>query len=314
MSSSPCPCKDDLRRAAFALGASRIGFARADALPEAEVDKYRRWLAEGCHGTMGYLEKYDALRADPRELLPGARTVISLAFNYYNDPAVTCGAHDRPQQDGNGIGPGASQVAMYAWGLDYHWVVKERLQKLAEMLPGDTRVCVDTAPLRERWWAQQAGVGFIGRSGMLVVPGQGTHFFLGEILTTVEYEPDEPCRVTCGKCRRCVDACPANAIRDDFTIDARRCLSYLTIEHHGEFPLDTNLHGRVYGCDTCSDVCPHNRGAVPTDIPEFQPRPELLAMTDDRWRNITSGDWRRLTRRSAMSRLSYSALRRNLKL
>ncbi len=295
MSSSPCPCKDELRQAAFDLGASRIGFARTEPLPTEEVDSYRRWLAEGCHGTMGYLEKYDALRADPRELLPGAKTVISCAFNYYLNTGVTAGS-----------------VAMYSWGMDYHWVVKERLQRLAEMLPGESRVCVDTAPVRERWWARQAGVGFIGRSGLLVVPGQGTHFFLGEILTTAELEPDEPCRVTCGKCRRCVEACPVKAIRDDSTIDARRCLSYLTIEHRGDFPEGTDLHGKLYGCDVCTECCPHNRGALPTTIPEFQPRDALLSMTDDRWTHLTSGDWKRLTRGSAMSRLSFSGIRRNL--
>ncbi|MCC8038118.1 MAG: tRNA epoxyqueuosine(34) reductase QueG [Bacteroidales bacterium] len=295
MSSSPCPCKDDIRQVALALGASRVGFARAEALPQEEVESYRRWLAEGCHGTMEYLEKYDAIRSDPRQLLPGATTVISLAFNYYLPPRVAAGS-----------------IAMYAQGMDYHWVVKERLQRLAEMIPGESRVCVDTAPLRERWWAQRAGVGFIGRSGMLVVPGQGTHFFLGEILTTAEFPPDEPCRVTCGTCRRCVDACPAQAICGDGTIDARRCLSYLTIEHRGDFPPGTDLHGHLYGCDVCADCCPHNRGAVATTIPEFHPREALLAMTDDRWQRLTSGDWRRLTRGSAMSRLSLSGIRRNI--
>jgi epoxyqueuosine reductase len=261
-----------------------------------------KWLDERRHGDMAYLTRNNMVRLNPALLMPGARSIIVAAFNYL--PAV--------RQPAN-----VPQFAYYAYGRDYHEVVRERLSHLAEAIRaehgGETRVCVDTAPLRERYWAQQAGIGFRGVNSQLILPGKGSYFFIGSILTTAALTPNRPNTDSCGNCQACVKACPAGAITGDGTIDASRCLSYLTIEYRGELPADINLGNKIYGCDVCQKVCPHNRNAEPTDIPEFMPREEFLNLDADRLQTLTPEKFSEIFRHSAVKRTKLAGLLRNLK-
>ncbi len=252
----------ELKQWATEAGAIACGVAEAGRVAQEDIDAYRRWVAAGHNGTMDYLVRYDRQRADPCELLDGARTVVSCAFPY------------RLLMD--------SPIASYAMGDDYHEVIRRRLGHVAEKIKtemgGETRVCVDTAPILERYWAVRAGVGFVGRNHQLIVPGHGSAVLLGEILTTAEFEPDEPCALSCGDCMACVDRCPGGALSADGGFDARHCLSYLTIEYRGEFTPEVHLHGHLYGCDDCQLCCPHNRHPA-APLPEFEPRRAIRSLT-----------------------------------
>lgn len=243
MSLLPSRCSDELRDVALRLGASRLGIAAVHDVDEAEMKRYRDWIAAGCHGEMQYLDRYHDARVNPAGLLAGARSVIVCAFNYY-PPALQRG--DAPQ------------FAYYSYGKDYHEVVRGRLSALAayihETYGGDTRVCVDTAPLPERYWAVEAGLGFKGLNSQLIIPGLGSYFFLGEIITTVEFAPDERIESDCGSCGACVRSCPGKAIRNG-EIDARRCLSYLTIEYRGEALPMVRGWGIISTAATCVSRC-----------------------------------------------------------
>lgn len=267
--------------------------APVDAVAAAQ---FRRWLADGRHGEMSYLEKYPDLRLDPRTLLDGARTLIVVGFPYYTDEHINL------------------PISLYARGRDYHEVVRERLTDVASKLPGESRVCVDTAPLRERYWASRAGLGFIGRNNQLIIPGLGSYFFLGFILNTELYDDappaNGPAASACGECRRCVDACPGQCLSADASgLDARRCLSYLTIEFRGEIdsPLPT-----LYGCDVCQRVCPHNAAARPTPIADFHPNEEFAALTPADIATMTPERFSTLFRHSAIKRTKLPGLQRNL--
>ena len=174
-----------------------------------------------------------------------------------------------------------------------------------------TRVCVDTAPIFERYWAQQAGVGFIGRNSMLIVPEVGSYVFIGIILSTIDWQPDEPCMLDCIGCNACIRHCPGKAISLNGTIDARRCHSYLTIEYRGELPDELDLNGKVYGCDMCQNVCPHNLNAPTSNISEFLPRKEILSLTHEDIDAMTQDDFSRIFRRSAIKRTKLTGLHRN---
>lgn len=291
-----------------ATGAAVWGVAPARPVDPQAIARRDRWIAQGNHAGMDYLTRYPEQRADPRELLPGARSIIVAAFPY--TPAR--------RQD-----PRALQIAWYAYGRDYHDVVRRRLTAVADRLtalhpsPEGTqvcRVCVDTAPIMERYWAVQAGLGFIGRNCQLIIPNQGSAFFLGEIVTTIPLTESKPCRLQCPDgCDRCIRACPGTAINTDSTLDARRCLSYLTIEHRGELPPDAPRPGRrLYGCDTCQTVCPFNRDAIPTTIPEFAPRQELLTLSPDDVASMTQEQFSTLFAGSAIKRAKLAGLKRNL--
>ena len=280
------------------LGAVAAGFSVAEPVDRATMRRFDNFIESGAFGEMHYLERYRDIRSDPRLLLPGAATVISLAFPY------------RP--------PGGYHhqlVADYALGQDYHTVLKERLNPLvrfmAENYGAQSRVCVDTAPILERYWAQKSGVGFIGQNSQLIVPGVGSGVFLAEIVTTLRLEPDAPLDLGCDNCGKCARACPGQAISPN-GFDARKCHSYLSIEYRGPFPSGFSLGQCVYGCDICQRVCPHNRPEPPEPLPEFLPDPRLVGIDRQSLENLTSGDWRRLSRDSAMSRISFRQLKRNL--
>ena len=307
MSLNPCPCNNaEVSRLARQAGAVAVGFAEATAVDDATADGFRRWLAAGCHGSMAYMERYVDLRLDPRLLVDGARTVISMAFPY----APIDGYHHPCISD-------------YALGLDYHHVLRGRLQPVADAIVaaqgGEARICIDSAPVLERYWAVRAGVGFIGLNHQLIVPDMGAGMFLAEIITTAAFTPTAPCTLTCAGCRRCLTACPGHALTESLStlspplsteIDARRCVSYLTIEHRGDLPADANLGTMVYGCDVCRRVCPHSAGA-PAPLSEFAPRAEVMAHTRATLAAITAGPFRRLAAGSAIARISAAQLRRN---
>ena len=303
MNSKPSICSDAVTSEALRLGATAIGLARAEPVDTTAAARYDAWIAAGCHGDMGYMARNTGLRNDPRGLLPSARTVIVAAFNYFP-------RHQQPAEN--------PQFAYYAYGRDYHEVVRERLGMLAHFIKenygGETRVCVDTAPMHERYWAQKAGIGFEGINSQLIIPGQGSYFFLGEVLTSVNFTPSEPCDTDCGRCGACMRACPSGAIKGDGTTDASRCPSYLTIEYRGDLPADTPAGNRIYGCDTCQQVCPHNRHAQPTEIADFAPSDQFLALDKQRLAALTPESFNILFRHSAVKRTKLCGLLRNLTL
>lgn len=285
------------------LGFMVCGIARATRVDDIARRRYSQWLDDGRNGCMDWAERYRDVRDDPRRLLEGARSVIMVAMNYY--PAV----RQRPE---------AAQVAYYAYGRDYHKVVRARLKRLATQITdttGDTcRVCVDSAPFRERYWAVKAGLGFIGLNNQLIIKGHGSYFSLGAIVTTLDLAPDEPCRDTCGECGRCLRACPAGALSGDGAVDARRCLSCLTIENHDERLPDAaaRVIGRhLFGCDDCQRCCPHNANAVPTDIDDFTPRPALLTLTPDDVLALDNDRYEDLFNGTPVRRASLDVLQRN---
>lgn len=280
----------EIKRLVTGAGACACGIASVSPVSPDEEKLCTGWIASGKHGAMEYLARYQDVRRDPALLLPGARSIIVAAFNYYH-------------RDN-----GSLHWARYALGRDYHEEVRERLSEVAAMLPGEHRVTVDTAPLRERYWAVRAGVGFTGLNGLLIVPGTGSWVVLGEILTTLELEPDSPLAVSgCGNCGRCLSACPGKALDGRGGMDARKCRSYLSIEYRGEdIP---HLGGRVYGCDICQEVCPHNRGARESDI--FTPRGEVISLSLEDVRGMRQEEFSRLFSHSAIKRTKLSGLLRN---
>ena len=295
-----------------------VGIAPAE--PLASRDYFDRWLDLGWHGEMAYLARTRELRVNPRMLLDKARSVLVVAHQYKQ--AVDA----RPQQKEPGAataprGP-RGRIARYAWGRDYHRLIRKKLHRLTDALhdaiaePFETRVCVDTAPVMERELAAAAGIGWVGKNTMVVNPRLGSFFFLGEIVTTLELQPSVPMADRCGACTRCLDACPSGAITEPYKMNATRCIAYLTIEHRGAISqeLQPLMGDWVFGCDVCQDVCPYNRGAPPTSEARYElddrnplvPRPllePLLAWTPQQWRQCLTG--------SAMKRATLDRLRRN---
>ncbi len=295
-----------IKSQAASLGFDACGFAAAAPVDDEAVARYDRWIEQGYNGCMQWAAGHRDLRRDPAMLLEGAQTVISLALNYYP-------ARFQP--------PEALRVAYYTYGRDYHEVLREKLTALARFIEDvthcATRPCVDSAPIRERYWAQRAGLGFVGRNNCLIIPGKGSFFFLGEIVTTAQLPPDEPCVMTCGDCGRCVEACPSGALSSDGAIDASRCLSCLLIENHDdELPawVADVIGNKVVGCDECQLSCPHNANAVATTVGDFALTQAVEHLTRDRIEQMTSGDFRRTFAHSAIARLRPKTLRRNARL
>lgn len=293
------PSRNTLRHLTTTLsGASFAGMAAVAPVSPQARDLYRAWIADGCHADMTYLERYGEVRDNPALLLDGARTIIMAAFSYAN-PGVT----DTMRASGRPV------IAEYALGGDYHKELRKRFKPVAEAITreygGDTRICIDTAPLRERYWAVRAGLGFIGINNYLIIPGAGAHFCLGAILWTGTPADgyDTALQRTCDRCGACVRACPGGAITPDGRLDARRCLSYLTIEHKGPIPADIDTGGRLFGCDTCRRVCRHE----PAN-PETTPIENLRARTDNV--SLTAADWRQMSADQFAIRFADSPLRR----
>ena len=251
---------------------------------------------------MTYLARSADERLDPARVLPGVRSIVSVAVVYNTDA------------------PPATAVSRYAWGADYHDVLRDRLKTLLEWMAQEAGAgfeafsCVDAGPVQERVFAEQAGLGWIGKNTCLINPGLGSWLFLGEILCNAELEYDVPLADNCGTCTRCLDACPTGAIVEPYRVDARRCLSYLTIETRGALPLEWrgHLHDRIYGCDICQDVCPWNRRAATSDDAAWQPRDALVAPTLIDLCRLSDEAWREIVRQSAMQRAGLRRIRRSL--
>lgn len=306
------------------MGFSACGIAKAAPVESGVADSYRQWIASGGHADMHYLANNIEKRLDPTLLLPGAKSIIVVALNYTP-------ARRLPDSE--------YQIAAYALGRDYHDLLKERLRQLLTFIKASTTIlslpqggdegllCVDTVPILERYWAQQAGIGFIGRNHQLIIPRAGSMFFLGEIVTTLEADTyDQPMRCLCGNCHRCVDACPTGALSSTSengesllenllsTFDSRKCLSYQTIENRGDLDPDATHHlgTTIYGCDRCQLACPFMQHAQPTSEPDLQPSDDLLQMTRNDWHSLTPELYRQLFKGSAVKRAKYEGLMRNI--
>jgi epoxyqueuosine reductase len=291
---------------AAALGFARTGIGPAD--PPEHGAAFQAWLDAGYAGTMSYLARGRADRLDPQRLLPGARSVVAVALSH---------------GDGREDDPSWSPVARYARGRDYHEVMRPRLERLAGFLreaAGDgtaTRVAVDTSAVLERDLAARAGLGWMGKNTNLLSPGLGSYFLIGIVLTTAVLEPDAPVADRCGTCTACLEACPTRAFVAPYILDARRCISYLTIEHRGEIPEDLRgaLHGWVFGCDVCQEVCPWNRKASAPRDPDLAPAGsfgdvnDLLDLDDAGFRERFGGSAIRRTKRSGLQRNAALVLR-----
>ena len=263
---------EEVRARAESLGFAKVAFARATRLEEEEA-RLRAWLSAGFHGSMSWMEDTADVRVDPEAMVPGALCVVVVALPY-----------GRPE-DGRAIGPAPGRVARYARGRDYHNVLQKRLRKLERWLRDagyDSRWSVDSRPVLERAWAARSGLGFIGKNCCLIVPGLGSHVFLGTVITQAPLRPGTPLEERCGRCTRCLDACPTEAFAGPRRLDARRCVSYLTIEHDG--PIDPALRpglgDRVFGCDVCQDVCPYN-ATKPVDLAVTAPFAPGARFTED---------------------------------
>lgn len=299
----------NVKRRARELGFDLVGIAPAE--PSRWGEYLRSWLDQGQAGEMRYLAGRLAERTDPRVYFPGARNIVCVAINYHV-PLESVPEDQKPRR---------GRIARYALGDDYHELMKSRLHALAdwlrEMVPGaQTRACVDTAPVMEKELAMRAGVGWLGKNGCLINPRLGSWLLLGEILTTVALPVDEPQTDHCGACTRCIEACPTRAITAPYQIDARRCISYLTIEHRGEIEpeLQPLIGDWLYGCDVCQDVCPHNRKAPAA--PDQRLRPRFASGTLD-VRELSSWseeDYRRTLQGSAMKRAKLPILKRNARI
>lgn len=288
-----------IKSEALRLGFDICGIAKAEIVADDAVQAYNHWIDKGRHATMQYLERNCDKRFSPTLLVEGCKSIICVAMNY------------TPKQHIEGI-------ADYAQGRDYHKVVKERLHLLLQSINSvctvQGRAFCDSAPVLERYWAVKAGIGFIGRNRHLIIPGKGSNFFLGELLIDIELCYDAPCeRDFCGNCSKCIDACPGNALSSE-GLDARKCLSYLTIEHRDKLPenIGEKMGNCFYGCDRCQAVCPHNRFSTPNTFPELQPSEALLQMTKEKWSTLTKEEYKELFRHSAVERCKYEQLMRNI--
>ena len=286
-------------------------FEPRTSLPWLLRTRLSEWLRRGYHGTMGWIAREPARRADPQAVLNGCRSVISVGMNYYADR--------RPDER-----PGNGRIARYAWGEDYHGVLQARLEQLENRIKSlapeaGTRSYVDTGPVMEKGWAQQAGFGWIGKHSNLVSTRYGSWLVLGEVLTTLDLEPDEPAADLCGSCTLCIKACPTGAITEPYVVDARRCISYLTIELHkpgDEIPADLapKLGNRIFGCDDCLDVCPYNVNATPSAEPAFQPTATSLAPDLEQLAGMDDRTFASTFRKSPIRRAKHAGFMRNVRL
>ena len=285
--------RQSVKAEALRLGFSACGLAPAEPVQEPHASHFLQWIQKGCQADMHYMENHIAMRLDPRLLMPEVRTIISVALNYY------------PPK----LAPG---ISMYAQGQDYHEVMRARLLRLMQCIHAEGRCFVDTAPILERYWAWRAGLGWIGRNTLMILPRHGSTFFLGELFVTTEADSyDTPLDYTCGQCRRCFDACPMGALTET-GIDAHRCLSYLTIEHRGPLPEGLQLQDCFYGCDRCQKACPHLQQATPTSVEAFLPSEELLDMNPSKWKHLTLEQYQHLFKGSAVKRAKFNTLKRNI--
>tara|TARA_Y100000813_G_scaffold177284_1_gene143671 strand:- start:213 stop:1151 length:939 start_codon:yes stop_codon:yes gene_type:complete len=286
------------------LGFISCGISKADFLEE-EAANLENWLKNEMHGEMSYMERNFDMRLDPRKILNGAKSVISLTYNYYTD---------KLQKDEN------FKISKYAFGTDYHFVIREKLKNLLFLIRekvGDIngRVFVDSAPILERAWAKKSGLGWIGKNTNLISKNVGSFFFLCEIIVDIELDYDYSTTDHCGTCTACIDACPTNAIVEPYKVDGSRCISYLTIELKENMPeyAKDSYDKWIFGCDICQDVCPWNKFSKPHNEPLFNADEKFLSMSKNEWLEITKETFDKVFKDSPVKRTGYDGLKRNIK-
>ena len=286
------------------LGFLDCGIAKADFLEE-EAPKLEQWLQNDFHGKMHYMENHFDKRLDPRLLVEGSKSVISLSYNYFPSEVQ--------QED-------SYKISKYAYGEDYHNIIKQKLRELLQIINDEIgevsgRCFVDSAPVMERSWAKKAGLGWTGKNSLLIQKKQGSFFFLAELIIDLELAYDTPFSTDhCGSCTKCINACPTQAILPNNTIDGSKCISYFTIELKENIPTEfkNSFNDWMFGCDICQDVCPWNRFSTAHNEPLFQPKENMLAMTKKDWEEITEETFRKVFKKSAVKRTKYKGLQRNI--
>lgn len=286
------------------LGFLSCGISEAGFLEE-EAPRLEAWLHKGMQGEMGYMANHFDKRLDPRLLVDGARSVISVILNYYPE---------QTQKD-----PDAPKISKYAYGTDYHFVIKEKLRNLLEYMREEIgevqgRAFVDSAPVLDKAWAAKSGLGWIGKNANLLTKQVGSFYFVAELIVDLELEPDTPVTDHCGSCTACIDACPTQAIVAPYIVDGSKCISYFTIELKDELPASYKgkFDNWMFGCDVCQDVCPWNRFSKPHHEEAFEPHPELLEMSKADWYELTEDTFKKVFKKSAVKRTKYSGLTRNI--
>lgn len=294
-----------IKKTAAELGFNYCGISKAEFLEE-EAPKLEVWLKRGYQGKMSYLENHFDKRLDPTLLVPGAKSVISLMYNYYPEKDL---ANDQNLK-----------IAKYAYGEDYHFVVKDKLKTFFDILREnigdiDGRVFVDSAPVMERAWAKRSGLGWIGKNSLLLNKASGSFYFLAEIILDVELEYDGPIKDYCGTCTTCMDACPTEAIPEPYVVDGSKCISYFTIELKEEIPAEVKgkFENWIFGCDICQDVCPWNRFSKPHHEIRFHPPEQLNTMRENDWKEITEDVFQKVFKNSPVKRTKFEGLKRNIR-
>lgn len=294
-----------IKQKAKELGFFFCGISKADFLSE-EAPRLEQWLKNDFHGKMSYMENHFDKRLDPRLLVDDAKSVVSLLLNYF--PAQS----DQPES--------APKISKYAYGKDYHFVIKDKLKVLFQFIQDEIgevggRIFVDSAPVMDKAWAKKSGLGWVGKNSNLIHPKHGSFFFVAELILDLELEPDGPMKDYCGTCTRCIDDCPTGAIVEPYVVDGSKCISYLTIELKDEIvPKEFNgkMDNWMFGCDVCQDVCPWNRFSKPHNEPNFNPHDNLLKMNKSDWEDLTEEVFQELFRKSAVKRTKFKGLTRNI--
>lgn len=351
MNSTTSQRTQQLKEAALRHGFMGVGISRAEFM-ENEARRLEDWLGKGYHGEMGYMANHFEMRLDPTKLMPGAKSVVSLMYNYYpgsvygNEEDVTSGEsltekqmmpdtgyqmpdsiHSEklkltlPSDNEEFANESAFKISRYAYGEDYHKVVRRKLKALLAELKNEIgdfhgRVFVDSAPVMERDWAKRSGQGWIGKNTLLIHPRKGSYFFLAEIILDVDFDYDHPMRDHCGTCTRCIDACPTEAISPEgYVLDGSKCISYLTIELKSNIPEEFKgkMEDWIFGCDICQEVCPWNRFSTPHDEPAFELKQEVHEMKKEDWIEMTEEVFDVVFEMSPLKRTSFDGLKRNIK-
>ncbi|GAA4011821.1 tRNA epoxyqueuosine(34) reductase QueG [Hymenobacter fastidiosus] len=296
-----------IKRRALELGFMYCGISKAEFLEE-EAPRLENWLNRNMHGQMAYMANHFDKRLDPRLLVDGAKSVVSLLLNYYP-------AEEDQQQDADTL-----KISKYAYGRDYHFVIKDKLKTLLQDIQQEIgevggRCFVDSAPVLDKAWAKKSGLGWVGKNANLITPGTGSFYFIAELILDLELDYDGPIKDYCGTCTKCLDACPTGAITEPYVVDGSKCISYFTIELKDQIP--TEMAGKfgnwVFGCDICQDVCPWNRFARPHSEAQFKPNPQLPHLSATDWQEITHELFSELFRQSAVKRTGYAGLTRNIR-
>lgn len=295
-----------IKNKALELGFSDVGFAQVERLTDNEAH-LKNWLDNDFQAGMAYMNNHFEKRVDPALLVDGAKSIISVLLNYKPKEEQ----HDKE----------APKLARYAYGKDYHFVIKDKLQELfnfikEEIYPSlEGRVFTDSAPVLDRAWAAKAGLGWIGKNTNLIHKKLGSYTLIGELISNLDLEPDQAIKEACGGCQRCIDACPTNALLEPYKLDANKCISYLTIEHRDALPeeLKSQFNNWAFGCDICQEACPWNWKARPTKEEAFSAHPDLLSLSKEEWHEMDEDRFRELFRKSAVKRTKFAGLKRNLK-